>query len=179
MIFNLDPSEIIARARDVRLLVLDVDGVLTAGELFLSDSGAEIKAFSTLDGQGVKLLQNSDVQVGIISGRKSPLVARRAENLGITLLFQGREDKLNALNEMCIDTGFSPSEIAYVGDDLPDIKVMKAVRLSFAVDNAHISVKKTAHAQTQKCGGHGAVREVCDFILQAQDKYDDAIAHFL
>lgn len=179
MIFNIDPSEIIARARDVKLLVLDVDGVLTAGELFLSDSGEEIKAFSTLDGQGVKLLQNSGVQVGIISGRKSTLVARRAENLGITLLFQGREDKLNALNEMCSNTGVPPGAIAYVGDDLPDIKVMNTVRLSFAVDNAHISVKKTAHAQTQKSGGHGAVREVCDFILQAQDKYDDAIAHFL
>lgn len=179
MIFNIDPSEIIVRARDVRLLVLDVDGVLTAGELFLSDSGEEIKAFSTLDGQGIKLLQNSGVQVGIISGRKSPLVARRAENLGVVLLFQGREDKLNALNEMCGDTGLTAEQIAYVGDDLPDIKVMKTVRLSFAVDNAHISVKDTAHAQTQKGGGQGAVREVCDFILQAQDKYDNAIAQFL
>ncbi|OGT71984.1 MAG: phenylphosphate carboxylase subunit delta [Gammaproteobacteria bacterium RIFCSPLOWO2_02_FULL_57_10] len=179
MIFNIDPSEIIARARDVKLLVLDVDGVLTAGELFLSDSGEEIKAFSTLDGQGIKLLQSAGVMVGIISGRRSALVARRAENLGIEHLFQGREDKLNALNEMCSNTGVPPGAIAYVGDDLPDIKVMNTVRLSFAVDNAHISVKKTAHAQTQKSGGHGAVREVCDFILQAQDKYDDAIAHFL
>lgn len=179
MIFNIDPSEIIARARDVKLLVLDVDGVLTAGELFLSDSGEEIKAFSTLDGQGIKLLQSAGVQVGIISGRKSALVARRAENLGIKLLLQGREDKLDALNEMGGNTGFSPSQIAYVGDDLPDIKVMNAVRLSFAVDNAHTSVKKTAHAQTEKSGGHGAVREVCDFILQAQDTYDDAIACFL
>ncbi|MDP1931488.1 MAG: HAD-IIIA family hydrolase [Gammaproteobacteria bacterium] len=179
MIFNIDPSEIIARAREVRLLVLDVDGVLTAGELFLADSGEEIKAFSTLDGQGVKLLQDAGVQVAIISGRKSPLVARRAENLGISQLFQGREDKLNALTEMCSNSGLTPDMIAYVGDDLPDIKVMKAVRLSFAVENAHISVKETAHAQTQKCGGNGAVREVCDFILQAQDKYDDAIAHFL
>ncbi|MGB4247393.1 MAG: HAD hydrolase family protein [Pseudohongiellaceae bacterium] len=179
MIFNIDPSEIIARARDVKLLVLDVDGVLTAGELFLSDSGEEIKAFSTLDGQGIKLLQSAGVMVGIISGRRSALVARRAENLGIEHLFQGREDKLNALNEMCSNTGVPPGAIAYVGDDLPDIKVMNTVRLSFAVDNAHISVKKTAHAQTQKSGGHGAVREVCDFILQAQDRYDDAIAHFL
>lgn len=179
MIFNIDPSEIITRAREVKLLVLDVDGVLTAGELFLSDSGEEIKAFSTLDGQGIKLLQSAGVMVGIISGRRSALVARRAENLGIEHLFQGREDKLNALNEMCSNTGVPPGAIAYVGDDLPDIKVMNTVRLSFAVDNAHISVKKTAHAQTQKSGGHGAVREVCDFILQAQDRYDDAIAHFL
>ncbi len=179
MIFNIDPTDIIALARDVRLLVVDVDGVLTAGELFLSDSGEEIKAFSTLDGQGIKLLQGAGVQVGIISGRKSSLVARRAENLGVTLLFQGREDKLKALTEMCSNTGLTPDHIAYVGDDLPDIKVMKTVHLSFAVDNAHVSVKDIAHAQTQKRGGHGAVREVCDFILQAQDKYDDAIANFL
>lgn len=178
MIFNIDPSEIIARARDVRLLVLDVDGVLTAGELFLSDSGEEIKSFSTLDGQGIKLLQSAGVQVGIISGRNSPLVVRRADDLGIALLYQGREDKLNALNEICASSGITPGQIAYVGDDLPDIKVMRSVWLSFAVENAHISVKKIAHAQTQKTGGNGAVREVCDFILQAQDKYDNAIAHF-
>lgn len=179
MIFNVDPSDILRRARDIQLLVLDVDGVLTAGELYLSDSGEEIKAFSTLDGQGVKLLQSSGIQVGIISGRKSALVARRAENLGIQIVIQGREDKLNALNEICAETGLMPEQIAYAGDDLPDIKVMKAVQLSFAVANAHREVKQIAHAQTQLNGGHGAVREVCDFILHAQDKYDDAIAHFL
>lgn len=179
MIFNVDPSDIIRRARDIQLLLLDVDGVLTAGELYLTDSGEEIKAFSTLDGQGVKLLQDAGIQVGIISGRKSALLARRAEDLGIRLVIQGREDKFNALNELCIETGLKPEQIAYTGDDLPDIKVMKAVQLSFAVANAHCSVKEIAHAQTQLTGGHGAVREVCDFILQAQDKYDDAIAPFL
>lgn len=179
MIFNVEPCNIVRRARDIQLLVLDVDGVLTAGELYLTDSGEEIKAFSTLDGQGVKLLQNAGIQVGIISGRKSALVSRRAENLGIRLVIQGREDKMNALSELCIETGFRPEQIAYVGDDLPDIKVMKAVHLSFAVANAHCTVKEIAQAQTQLAGGYGAVREVCDFILQAQDKYDDAIAPFL
>jgi len=179
MIFNSDPTEIIRRARAVSLLLLDVDGVLTAGELFLSDSGEEIKAFNTLDGQGIKLLQRAGIEVGIISGRKSPLVAQRAGNLGIKLLFQGREDKINALTELCNDAGYSPDQIAYVGDDLPDIKVMKAVQLAFAVHNAHELIKEVAHAVTGKAGGHGAVREVGDFLLQAQDKYDDAITPFL
>ncbi|MES3007776.1 MAG: HAD hydrolase family protein [Pseudomonadota bacterium] len=179
MIFKLEASEVIRRAREVRLLVLDVDGVLTGGELFLTDSGEEMKAFNTLDGQGIKLLQNSGVQVGIISGRKSALLTRRAENLGIRLLIQGREDKLNALSEMCAETGLTPAQVAYAGDDLPDIKPMKAVQLALAVANAHSTVKEIAHAHTDLQGGQGAVREICDFILQAQERYDTAIAHFL
>ena len=179
MIFNIDPTETIRRARSISLLLLDVDGVLTAGELFLNDSGEEIKAFNTLDGQGIKLLQGAGLEVGIISGRKSRLVQQRAENLGIKLLFQGREDKINALSELCDEGRYCPDQIAYVGDDLPDIKVMKAVQLAFAVANAHDLIKEIAHAVTSKAGGHGAVREVGDFILQAQEKYDDAIAPFL
>lgn len=179
MLFNIKPSQALERARDTTVLLLDVDGVLTAGELYLADSGEEIKAFSTLDGQGIKLLQNNGVQVGILSGRKSALLSKRAENLGIKIVVQGREDKLEALVELCKQHGFKPENIAYVGDDLPDIRVMKAVRLSFAVDNAHSSVKSIAHLQTELPGGLGAVREVCDFILQAQERYDDAIAPYL
>ncbi len=179
MHFASEPTEILQRARDVRLLLLDVDGVLTAGELFLSDSGEEIKAFSTLDGQGIKLLQSAGVQVGILSGRRSALLSRRAENLGISLVIQGREDKHTALLELCSAQGVSAAAIAYVGDDLPDIRVMKAVRLAFAVANAHAAVKQVAHACTSLCGGHGAVREVCDFLLQAQDRYDAALAPYL
>jgi len=179
MIFSVDPSEALTRARDITLLLLDVDGVLTAGELYLTDSGEEIKAFSTLDGQGIKLLQNAGVQVGILSGRTSALLARRAANLGIALLIQGREDKRTALEELCAAKGLHTDTMAYVGDDLPDIRVMKAVRLGFAVANAHAAVKQVAHAITDLQGGHGAVREVCDFILQAQDKYDAAVAPYL
>ena len=179
MIFSVDPSEALTRARDITLLLLDVDGVLTAGELYLADSGEEIKAFSTLDGQGIKLLQSAGVQVGILSGRTSALLARRAANLGIALLIQGREDKRTALEELCAAKGLHTDTMAYVGDDLPDIRVMKAVRLGFAVANAHAAVKQVAHAITDLQGGHGAVREVCDFILQAQDKYDAAVAPYL
>ncbi len=179
MIFNLHADQVVKRAFEVRLLILDVDGVLTGGELFLTDSGEEMKAFNTLDGQGIKLLQNNGIQVGIISGRKSALLARRAENLGIRLLIQGREDKLTALQEMCVETGLLPLQIAYAGDDLPDIRPMKAVQLAIAVANAHAAVKAVAHIQTTLQGGQGAVREICDFMLQAQDRYDTAIAHFL
>lgn len=179
MHFATDPTDALQRARDIRLLLLDVDGVLTAGELYLSDSGEEIKAFSTLDGQGIKLLQGAGVRVGILSGRRSALLTRRAENLGISLLIQGREDKHTALRELCEAQELSPDAIAYVGDDLPDIRVMRAVRLAFAVSNAHAAVKQAAHVCTSVGGGQGAVREICDFILQAQDKYDAALAPYL
>ncbi len=179
MLFTIDPSDAIERARAVTLLLLDVDGVLTAGELYLADSGEEIKAFSTLDGQGIKLLQRHGVKVGILSGRKSQLLSKRAANLGIEIIIQGREDKLDALKELCKKEKLEPSAIAYVGDDLPDIQVLKTVRLGFSVPNAHSTVKEVAHVQTQSAGGHGAVREVCDFILQAQGLYDDAIAPYL
>lgn len=179
MNFSIDPSDALLRARDVVLLLLDVDGVLTAGELFLADSGEEIKAFNTLDGQGIKLLQGAGVQVGILSGRTSALLSRRAANLGISLVIQGREDKHAALDELCAAHGFLSEQIAYVGDDLPDIRVMKAVRLAFAVSNAHHAVQQVAHVITGRQGGAGAVREVCDFLLQAQDKYDAALAPYL
>ena len=142
MIFNIDPTETIRRARSISLLLLDVDGVLTAGELFLNDSGEEIKAFNTLDGQGIKLLQGAGLEVGIISGRKSRLVQQRAENLGIKLLFQGREDKINALSELCDEGRYCPDQIAYVGDDLPDIKVMKAVQLALSARHVSRAIRR-------------------------------------
>ena len=179
MLFNLEPSDIIKRARNIRLLVLDVDGVLTSGALFYTSNGEEIKAFCTLDGQGIKLLQESGINVAIISGRSSPLLTRRADNLGITMLYQGREDKLTALAELCETHQYKLSEIAYAGDDLPDIKPLLAVALGFTVPNAHQSVLEKAHAQTEHAGGSGAVREIADFILQAQEKYEAAIARFL
>ncbi len=179
MQLNIDPEDIRQRLQTVRLLALDVDGVLTSGALYFTDNGEEIKAFSVLDGQGVKLLQDSGVTVAIISGRSSPLLARRAMNLGIALLYQGREDKLTALEELCAANGFDPSEIAYAGDDLPDIQVLKRVAVGFTVPNAHALVKGFAHAQTDAVGGSGAVREIADFILQAQGKYHDAVAPYL
>lgn len=172
-------NEILQRARHIKLLVLDVDGVLTDGKLYFSNSGDEMKAFSTLDGQGIKLLQSNGVQVAIITGRQSELVARRAENLGIKLLIQGREDKLVALDSLLTKAQLSYEDTAYIGDDLPDLACIRKVALGITVPAGHNAIKEHAFCVTQHHGGAGAVREVCDWILTAQDNYDAAISFYL
>ncbi len=175
----LSPEDITARAARVRLLVLDVDGVMTDGQLYFTSHGDEIKAFSTLDGQGIKLLRQVGIEVAIISGRDSPLLARRAGNLGIDLLYQGREDKLVVLDQILASLGLDYRQTAYVGDDLPDLACMGKAGLSISVPNGHAEAKARAHYLTSLPGGHGAVREVCDLILRAQQRYDAAISPYL
>jgi 3-deoxy-D-manno-octulosonate 8-phosphate phosphatase (KDO 8-P phosphatase) len=175
----LTPEEITARAAGIKLLVLDVDGVMTDGQLYFTSQGDEIKGFSTLDGQGIKLLRQAGIEVAIISGRDSPLLARRAGNLGITLLFQGREDKLVVLDEILTTLGLKYHQTAYVGDDLPDIGCMLRAGLSISVPNAHAEAMARAHYLTTLRGGHGAVREVCDLILRAQLRYDAMMQPYL
>lgn len=172
-------DEVLLRAGKITLLLLDVDGVLTNGQLYFTEHGETTKAFNTLDGQGIKLLQEQGIEVGIISGRKSPALALRAQALGITLLAQGREDKYIALTELLANRSVGLDEIAYIGDDLPDLLVMRHTGLAFAVPDAHSEVHRYAHASTLRSGGHGAVRDVCDFILKAQNKYQAALARFL
>lgn len=172
-------DELIARARKIRLLLLDVDGVLTNGQLYFTEHGESIKAFNTLDGQGIKLLQEQGIETGIISGRKSPALSLRAHALGITLLAQGREDKHTALEELLQQRPAALDEIAYIGDDLPDLLVMRHTGLAFAVPDAHSEIHRHAHACSKRAGGHGAVRDICDFILRAQGKYQSAIARFV
>ncbi|MDT8427683.1 MAG: HAD-IIIA family hydrolase [Pseudomonadales bacterium] len=179
MQFNLEPSEVLERAKAVRLLLLDVDGVLTNGSLCYTESGEAMKMFNTQDGLGIKLLQENGIKVGIISGRQSTALARRVAELGITLFYQGREDKLSALQELCSEHNYVSTEIAYAGDDLPDIPILRSVCLGFTVPDGHSSVKTYAHAETNCQGGEGAVREIADFLLQAQERYDAAIARFL
>jgi len=179
MKFNLPEPDVRARASGVTLLVLDADGVLTDGQLYFSEHGESMKAFNTLDGQGIKLLQQNGIDVAIISGRKSAALAIRARALGITLLAQGREDKRTALIELCGGCEPDYSAIAYIGDDLPDLQIMQRSALAIAVPDAHESVHRIAHVMTTRRGGNGAVREAADFILQAQDKYEAAIAAFL
>ncbi len=174
----------VERAKKIRLLLLDVDGVLSDGRLYFGNSGEEIKAFNILDGMGIKLLQNTGVQVGIITGRTSQLLERRANNLGINLLVQGREDKLTALNELMDSKpqgleDIQLDEIAFMGDDLPDLAVIRRVGLGLTVPNGHREVQNNAHWQSERKGGEGAVREACDFILQAQGRYDSAIESYL
>lgn len=171
--------DIIERASRIRLLVLDVDGVLTDGRLFFTAEGQEIKAFDTQDGHGIKMLRQSGVEVAIITGRISPLVEHRARNLGITRLYQGREDKLVALRELLPELNVGLNETAYVGDDLPDLPAIMASGLGIAVANAHAFVRTNADHVTKAAGGRGAVREVCDLILSAQGKLDALHAHYL
>jgi len=171
-------QEILACAAQVRLLALDVDGVLTDGALYFSNSGEEMKTFSTLDGQGIKLLQDSGVIVALITARTSQLVSRRAANLGITHLIQGSDNKLQALTGLLQHLQLELGQTAYVGDDLPDLACIRRVALGIAVANAHDAVKKAAFFTTVSGGGKGAVREVCDWIMKAQGTYDAAVNRF-
>lgn len=162
-------QDIMDKAKAVRLLVTDVDGVLTDGSLYFGNSGEEIKAFSILDGLGIKLLRDTGIDTAIITGRVSDLVARRAKELKITTIYQGREDKLTALQELCRDLELPLSAIAYIGDDLPDLAAIRAAGLGITVANAHTFVAQHADWQTTAAGGKGAVREACELIMKAQD----------
>ncbi len=175
----ISESELATRASKIKMLVLDVDGVLTDGKLYFDDQGKEMKAFSTLDGHGIKLLRKTGVEVAIITGRKSNLVALRANDLGIPFVSQGREDKFVALNEILENFNCKLSEIAYVGDDHPDLLVMTKIGLAISVNNAHSDVVENSHWQTKKNGGQGAVREVCDVIIRAQGNYDKMLSQYI
>jgi len=158
-------------AKQIRLLLLDVDGVLTDGRLYFTNSGEEIKSFSTLDGHGIKMLMRSDIEVGIITGRTSNIVSKRAADLGIGLLYQGREDKRVVLDEILASRDLNLEDIAYAGDDFPDLGVMKSIGLPLTVPGAHQEARKIAHAVSHSAAGAGAVREMADFILRCQGKY--------
>jgi 3-deoxy-D-manno-octulosonate 8-phosphate phosphatase (KDO 8-P phosphatase) len=173
------PVSVIESAKKIKLLLLDVDGVLTDGRLYYGNSGEEMKAFNIQDGLGIKLLQKGGVQVGIITGRVSQLLQRRADELGIDPVIQGREDKLTALNELLQNHAIQMDEIAFVGDDLPDLAVIRRVGLGITPANGSTANASDAHWQTDKRGGDGAVREVAEMILQAQGKLQSLVAEFL
>ena len=172
-------NELLERARQIRLAIFDVDGVLTDGRLYFMPDGTEFKSFNTLDGHGIKLLIASGVQTAIISGRNSPLVERRAANLGIQHLIQGREDKLTALAELRALVPVEMEQIAFLGDDLPDLPVMRRVGLGMAVATADSFVRQHAHGVTASAGGAGAAREFCELIMRAQGTLDSAQAAYL
>lgn len=159
---------LVERAARVRNLVLDVDGVLTDGRLYFDNRGNELKAFYTRDGFGIRALQSQGCLVALITGRRSELVARRAENLGIEHVYQGRNDKLNAFNELVADTGIDPQQTCYAGDDWIDIPLLERVGLAVTVPEADAVVRQRAHWITSRPGGHGAVREICDLVLAAR-----------
>ncbi|WAC45316.1 3-deoxy-manno-octulosonate-8-phosphatase KdsC [Pseudomonas sp. SL4(2022)] len=172
-------TELTQRAQTIKLAVFDVDGVLTDGKLYFLVDGSEFKTFNTLDGHGIKMLINSGVHTAIISGRKTPVVERRAQNLGIQHLYQGREDKLVVLDELLSELGLTYDQVAYLGDDLPDLPVMRRVGLGMAVASANGFVRQHAHGITQARGGEGAAREFCELIMRAQGTLEAAQAAYL
>ncbi len=161
-------QDIFEKARQIRLVVFDVDGVLTDGSLFLGDDGQEYKAFYSRDGHGMKMLQASGVPIAIITGRSSEVVKHRVSDLGIEHVYQGQRDKLVGFEHLLQQLGIAPEAIAYVGDDVVDLPVMRRVGLAIAVQDAHPLVKQHAHWQTPSGGGRGAAREVCELIMEAQ-----------
>jgi 3-deoxy-D-manno-octulosonate 8-phosphate phosphatase (KDO 8-P phosphatase) len=164
-----DRKRALARAKDIRLLLLDVDGVLTDGSLLYTGSGEESKAFNTQDGFGLRLLQDSGIGVGIITARKSEVVQRRATELKMGFIYQGAGNKRDAFKKIVADTGFKPFEIAYMGDDWLDLPLLQQVGLAVAPANAVNEVKDVAHFITDRSGGCGAVRDTCNLILEAKD----------
>ncbi len=172
-------ADIIEKAKKLKLLILDVDGVLTDGRLFFDAEGNEYKSFHARDGHGIKLLQQTGVEVAVISGRKSNSVALRMKNLGIRHVYQGHENKIAAFNEIIGKMGIIPEQSAHVGDDLLDLPIMLRVGLSIAVSDANFAVKQRADWCTTLPGGLGAVREVCDLIMQAQGHFDKVLNAYL
>ena len=160
------------RAQSIRLLALDVDGVLTDGRVTYSSDGAETKSFNIKDGVGIKLLQAAGVEVAIITGRVSPMVERRARELGIATIVQGREDKLSALHELCEERGFVPADCAYMGDDLPDLAAVVAAGVGMVPADAVAELRAAADWQAGLAGGQGAVREACEALLAARGELE-------
>lgn len=172
-------QDVSAKARNIRLVVFDVDGVLTDGTLYLSDSGEEMKGFNTLDGHGMKMLKAAGVELAIVTGRKSRCVELRAENLGISLLYQGAEDKLAAFQELLAKLELTPETAAFMGDEVVDLPAMRRAGLALTVPGAPPVVKQYAHYVTRLPGGKGAVREVCELIMLAQGTLDTQLARYL
>jgi len=172
-------KDILARAAQIKLLIFDVDGVLTDGRLIFGDDGQEYKAFHSRDGHGMKMLQNSGVAVGIITGRTSKVVEHRMANLGIKHVYQGKLEKLPAFEELIAKLGFDSEQVAYMGDDVVDLPIMLRVGLAVATNDAHALVSKHAHWQAPHNGGQGAARDLCELIMEAQGTLDAAMQHYL
>ncbi len=167
---NFDPA-LLLRAQGVRVAFFDVDGVLTDGSLLFTESGETIKRFSTLDGHGLKMLQKAGITPAVITGRDSAPLRARLTALGITHVRYGTEDKAPAAQEMLNELGLDWSQAAHMGDDWPDMAVMMRAAFACAPSNAHAEVKAIAHYVTEREGGHGAARELCDLLLIACGRY--------
>ena len=169
----------LARAARVRLMIFDVDGILTDGSLQYGAEGELVKRFNVLDGHGIKLLQQAGIVTAIISARNSQIVARRAADLGVAHVAQGVHDKRSAFETLCTATGIAAQDCGFLGDDWVDLPILTRVGFAATVPAAHTEVLSRAHYVTQTAGGHGAAREVCDLILRAQGRYEAALAPYL
>jgi 3-deoxy-D-manno-octulosonate 8-phosphate phosphatase (KDO 8-P phosphatase) len=174
----LPSAELLERARRVRLLSCDVDGVLTDGKLYYGDDGSEFRAFSALDGLGLKLLLRSGIAVAWITGSSRPLVIKRAQDLGIVHVAHGSEDKLAPWERLRSELGLEAAACAHIGDDLPDLPLLRRCGLAAAVPQAPEIVRLAAHHVTRASGGAGAVRELCELILAAQGSLDPLLEEY-
>jgi len=172
-------SDLLARAREIRLLLLDVDGVLTDGSIIYAHSGTELKAFSTRDGFGIRLLQEAGVEVGIITARSSEAVHRRAQDLGLRHVFQGVRNKIEAFDAILAEQQFVPAQIAYMGDDWLDLPLLIRAGLAATVVDGAAEVRAVAHFVSSREGGRGAVRELCELIVEARGLHRELLARYM
>jgi len=166
------------KARRIRMVLLDVDGVLTDGRLTYQKDGSELKTFHALDGMGIRLAQNAGIEIGVITGRRSGAVKHRCEELGMTEIHQGSGQKLPVLEEILERRGLSREEVAFVGDDLPDLPVLRRVGFAVTVTDARPEVLEVADASSERIGGNGAVREILEAVLKVQGKWDNILSSY-
>ncbi|KJV40660.1 KdsC family phosphatase [Acinetobacter brisouii] len=169
---------LLEQASHIKALVLDVDGILSDGFVTFTNTGDEIKSFDIRDGLGMKLAQQAGLKVIVITGRKSHIVEKRMSDLKVDLVFQGREDKGLALREACAQFNLLPQDCLYMGDDWPDLSAFAIAGMKVTVPNGHVEVRRRADLVTQAMGGRGAVREVCDMLLQAKGVYEELLEKF-
>ena len=172
-------QDILAKAAHIKLVIFDVDGVLTDGSLYYDAEGRELKAFHSRDGLGMKMLQNTGVEIAVITARTCDAVAHRMAGLGIKHVYQGQQDKLLAFKNLLVKLDLDASQAAYVGDDVIDLPVMLRVGLAIAVQDAHARVKQHCHWQTPTVGGRGAARDVCELIMEAQHTLEPQLRVYL
>ncbi len=172
------PSDVVDRAKAIKLLICDIDGIFSDGSVYMGNNGEELKAFNTKDGFGLKALMNTGCQVAVITGRNSKIVENRMNSLGVKHIYQGMETKLIGFEQLCSDLSVEAHEVAFIGDDFPDVPVMKKVGFAVSVTDGHPFVKEISHYVTQTPGGKGAVRELTDLIIMAQQGEDYITSHF-
>ncbi|GAB6069541.1 hypothetical protein JCM30760_06380 [Thiomicrorhabdus hydrogeniphila] len=173
------PEHLIEKAQKIKLLILDVDGVMTDNRLFYSDDGIEYKSFNTRDGHGMVLLQKSNVDIGIITGRKSQLVTNRMNDLKVKHVYQGVPDKLPTFLKLVKELNLELDEIAYIGDDILDLPILLRIGLAVTPADGDNEVKSRVHYISQFCGGQGCVREVCEIIMRSQNTWQKHMDFFL